>query len=404
MRLICCFVAAMLCAAQAAAQVQICSPDKIAAYRASLPATESGHWQEIFRDPRTMFYDDETIPAAYQHASGGLINGGQFLVLNGTTGTTTFHSPKHNISGDARERAKGPGRGGNANIEFPWRTPGGTDRSEGTALTFKFMRLPQVDGQTVPIVWWREVSRQSFVGPHSVMAWMFPRGTIFGEVLAQRDSRGQMHTYEVRLRVRERDYWDIAVLRPFPTAGDLANRLAEVGADEYCEQVANVPVVTRKLFDAHHPTKSGFSVDAGVAVLPSMPEALSAHLLDTTPFKVATGAKFAGNAAAPTTNDAFGIVPREYHGSFLGTDTDSCRNCHQHTLMHVDVFDRGRDWYGYVRGSDEIFTFHPINPGDIAYNGAQRQFRLRPEFVAAGMIESYDPTRHAAEHYVRLKE
>lgn len=403
-RMILCMLLAISGCTSAYAQIQICSPEKISAYRASLPATADESWQEVFHDPRTMFYDDATIPAAYQHASGGLINGGNFVGLNGTTGTTTFHSPKYNISGDAREAAKGHGRGGNANIEFPWRTPGGTDKSEGRAVTFKFMRLPEVDGRTVPIVWWREVSRQSRVGPHSVMAWMFPRGTVFGEVLALRDSAGVVHTYEVRIRTRERDYWDVAILRPFPTAEDLQQRLAELGADEYCEKVASVPVTTRKMFDPLHPTRSGFSVDAGVAVLPSMPESLSAQLLDTTAFKTATGARFVGNAAAPTTKDEFGIVPKDYHGTFLGTDTDSCRNCHQHTLMHVDVFDRGRDWYGYVRGSDEIFTFHPIDPANIAYSGGQRQFRLRPEFVSAGMIEAYAPDRHTAEFYSRLKD
>jgi hypothetical protein len=381
-------------------QVQLCSAEKLEALRTSLPATEGGKWQSVFRDPKTMFYTDREIPAAYQHADGGLIVNGGRMPVNGASMGTTFHSPRYNISGDAREAAKGQGMGGNANIEFPWRTPGGTDFSEGQSSTFKFMRLPDRDsGGMWPVALYQPTMNDNRIGPHRVMAWVFPVGTIFGEVLAIRDSRGTMHTFEVRLRIREPDYWDIEILRPFPREADLAARL---GSDRYVTAMHSMPVANQRLTDTLHRVV-GFDVAAGIAKLPPLGESLAAELLDTTPFKSAVGAAWKETAFAPTASEPFSIVPLNYHGTFMGTDTDSCKRCHEHTLRHVDQFDDRRDWYGRVRGSDQIFTWHPIDPSSISFNGGPRAVRLREAFVRAGIVEQFDPAKHPKERYSLLK-
>jgi hypothetical protein len=285
--------------------------------------------------------------------------------------------------------------GGNGNIEHPWRTPGGTDFSEGQSSTFKFLRLPDREGGGVwPVVWYRPTFNDNRIGPHTVYAWAFPVGTVFGEVLGMRDSRGQMHTFEVRLRIRELGYWDVEVLRPFPTEKDLQERL---GTDRYSTTVSS-----KRLTDTLH-QRPAFDVAAGVAMLPPLGEALAAELLATTPFKSAVGARWKGEAFAPTASEPFSIVPRDYLGTFMGTDTDSCKRCHEHTLKHVDQFDARRDWYGRIRGSDQIFTFHPIDPSSISYNGGARQVRFRQAFVEAGMLERFDPARHPSDRYAALK-
>lgn len=406
-------------APSASAQVQVCTPDKLAALKASLPATENPRWQKLFDDPRTMFYTNAEIPAAYQHAPGGLIVGGGFVGRNTLTMQTTFHSPSYNISGDFGESQKPHGMGGNANIEFPWRTPGGTDWSEGRSSTFKFLRLPDrndggSNGGVWPVVWYQPVMRDSRVGPHTVLAWTFPVGTIFGEVMALKDSRGVMHTFEVRLRIREANFWDIEILRPFPTAKDLADRLESMDATHYAADIALLrnprTVTAERLHDTLHRTVA-FDVRAGTNLTPtSLTEAVSAQLLDTTPFKSAVGAAWKSHpdfeglvSFAPRGRYDFGIVPKDYEGTFMGTDTDSCKRCHEHTLRHADAFDSVRQWYGRVRGSDQIFTWHPIDPRSIAYNGATVPVNLRPAFVQAGIIEKFDPAKHPADRYTQLK-
>lgn len=61
-----------------------------------------------------------------------------------------------------------------------------------------------------------------------------------------------------------------------------------------------------------------------------------------------------------------------------------------------------RGWYGRVRGNDAIFSFHPIEPSSISYNGADQQVRFRQSFVHAGMIEKFNITKHREDFYQEL--
>jgi hypothetical protein len=174
--------------------------------------------------------------------------------------------------------------------------------------------------------------------------------------------------------------------------------------------VSYEPAATKplRLTDTLH-RKTAFDVGSGTAALPRLSEAMAAELLDGTPFKSAVGAAWRRGDApettvfAPTSLEAFSLVPKDYQGTFMGTDTDSCKRCHEHTLRHVDQFDSVRQWYGRVRGADQIFTWHPIDPSSISYNGAARQVRLRQAFIDAGMVEPYDANRHPNERYSVLK-
>jgi hypothetical protein len=269
------------------AQVQLCSPEKIAALKASLPETKNPEWQKVFNDPLTFYYTDTEIPLAYQHADRGLIVGGSRI---GTNPNTSFHSPRYNISGDAREAAKGHGQGGNGNIEFPWRNPGGTDGGEGNVKTFKFMRLPskpENPAAVFPVIWFPTELRGSRTGVHYGYGWSYPTDTIFGECLCVRDSAGLLHTFEVRLRIRRPEYWDIEILRPFPTADSLGKRLMSLKTpvpdnSSMVEQTVmrllddNVALEEKSLVDRLHPTKIGFKAKAGVDMLPNFSESLVA--------------------------------------------------------------------------------------------------------------------------------
>ena len=57
------------------------------------------------------------------------------------------------------------------------------------------------------------------------------------------------------------------------------------------------------------------------------------------------------------------------------------------------VREAGRDWYGRIRGSDGIFSFHPFDPNSISGNGYPAPVRMRDELVSSGVIERYDALR-----------
>jgi len=399
----------------AEAQIQLMPAENVEALRRALPTTVGDKWQEYFNDPATVFYTTNEMPAAYQHADGGLLSGSQRfgfnqIPINQNTQASSFHSALNNISGDAIETQKPDGFGGNANIEFPWRMglAGGTDESEGIAGTFKMWRLPKRDGGGVwPVAWFNDVAGGSRMGPHGVLNWVFPQGTWFAEVLFMRDSKGIRHVWEIRVRVREKDYWDVDLLKPFVTSKQLASRLEKDGHPQLASAViAERELKEGRLVDRLH-RKKAFEGVGGVDVLPPLGEDLAAHLLDNTPFDSAIGAIWhegtnGVKSLAPTSSEPFSIVPPGYHGTFLGNDTNTCKNCHKHTLHHVDEFDVVRQWYGRVRGGDQIFSWHPVEPSSVSPNGGRRPVVLRRVFVEAGLLEHYDKAKHPPEIYTAL--
>ena len=356
-------------------QAQLMPADKVRGLRASFPKLEDARWAGFMSDPDTLIYTHKEMPKAYQFQGG-------------------FHSVNYNISADSSENFKAHGRGGNANVDFPWRHAGGTDAAaeRGISSGVTLIWLPkQSDGRPWPVVMWRE---------RGAWNWMFPRNTIVGEALYLVDSQGKSHWHEVRIRFREIDYWDVDILRPFPHREDLRTALSK-------HDIALVAprMKALRLRNRGH-DRTAFDRLSYTEVLPQIPEAVSMKLLDETPFRSAMGGYWSGDADqhvfAPTTKQRASIVPYDYQGAFLGNDTRSCGACHSTTLVQADVF-RRRGWYGTVRGSaDGIFSFHPVALSSISGNGSKRQIEWRSSLVAAGMIAGYDPKVHPKDRYARL--
>jgi hypothetical protein len=130
--------------------------------------------------------------------------------------------------------------------------------------------------------------------------------------------------------------------------------------------------------------------------------------LDQTTFKSCLGTHWregqgAAVNAAPTTRADFHVVPANYDAGFVEVDRQSCQRCHETVGQHVSRFQFGRDWYGRIRGSDGIFSFHPFEPGSVSYNGYGQPVQMRQELVAAGLLERYDPARHPSALYHELR-
>jgi len=354
----------------------------------TLPRLADPARDAALRSPRTVHYDDRTIPRAYAHAGG-------------------FHSPSYNISADPTDSGLRHGEGGNANVQFPWRVGGGLDHSPGVRSA-KALTLPEAPGGVWPVVAWQgRLPGHPGMGPESATRWRFPRGAILWEILSH-DVGGSPMVFEVRARIRQHDYWDTSIYRPFPRCADLADELTRRGVEPAAVAELRAPAVLTVVdhSDRANRTRPAFVGRAAVAWMPRLPVPLVAELLRDTPFADATGTAWATSGElhcyAPTTDTAGQLVPIRYAGTIVGTDTDSCAKCHDGVARHARRFDAARGWYGHVRGDDGIFSFHPIDPARISRNGATIQPLLNRHLVEAGIVSAYDPARHPGDIYNAL--
>lgn len=354
---------------------QLMSPQRESELRAYFPKVDDKATQAVLDDPALLLYTDREIEPAYQQWDGALPG---------------IHAVSYNISAEPSEPF------GNGNREFPWGSPAGLRVARHSV--FRFLLLPVRRGVRLPVVWFRKLLRGD---DRPAVCWVFPVGTVVGECLIQTGHDGRGYAFEVRTRTRERGQWAVDAFRPFPTPEALAERLKELG---YQQPVSFGRPVLRTLVD-RHPRQSFKSV-ALVEELPSLSPDVVAKLLTTTPFKSALGTSWRETsdhaAAAPTTSQPFHIVPAGYEAGFVQVDRISCARCHENTQDHVDLFDARRDWYGRIRGSDGIFSFHPFAPQSISHNGSGVPVRMNPRLVEAGVVEQYDAGKHPAAFYHEL--
>lgn len=368
--------------AQAKDMPQLMDAKRRELYRQLLPKVDDAELARILADPNLMLYTDAEMPKAYQFF-GGMMPG--------------VHSASYNISANGSEPY------GNGNVEFPWGGPAGTHRATNVG-EFRFLWLPRdAAGKIMPVVYYRKRGDDGANG----YGWTFPVGTVVGEVLTMRAPNGRDYTFEIRTRRRQQGDWAVNAYRPFPTSQDLAARIRELRPEwrdqpklttlcAHLDESRKLP--TARLVD-HHPRRA-FDQTMGVDALPPVEDdALVAQLLTETTFRSALGAtwRFAPDGTrcvAPTTTAAFHVVPANYDAGFVDVDNASCTRCHETTNQTVRRFDGGRDWYGRVRGSDGIFSFHPFSLSSISHNGFGGAVSLRGELVSAGVLQPFDSKKH----------
>ncbi len=376
-----------------AATARLMSAKKEARLRARLPQIDDPEVTRLLADKRLMLYTEAEMPRAYQFWDG--VHPG-------------VHSAYYNISAGAGEPF------GNANREFPWGHPAGTQKAQGVT-SFRFLWLPRDEkGKTLPVVWYRKPLPGD---GRSGYAWIFPAGAVLGEVLSLKSPAGNEYVFEVRIRRRELDDWAVDVFRPFPTASDLATRIRELRPDwanreklvalcNHLEEPRKLPV---HLVRDRQPGRRTFKQEMGVDTLPAVGDnELVAELLTTTPFRsaISTAWRVAADnthTCAPTTKAAFHIVPAGYSAGHIEVEQASCRRCHNTVNHSVDEFDGGRDWYGRVRGSDGIFSFHPFAPSSISDNGFPRTVSIREDLKRTGVVAHYNAKKHDDSVYRKTK-
>lgn len=314
---------------------------------------------------------------------------------------------------------------GEPNKFFPWANPGGIT-GEANATTFKFVIFPEPKGEkrenSEKIQWWKEV----IPGPNGANAprygvhrWMYPVGTIFGEVLLVKNRQGAALPFEVRTRTKRAAIldggWDMESYKPFPSEKDLLQRAQELAAegagwagDKQVTQLIDYLKSERRLnvgerHDRYFVNRQAFGTrQALFDYLPPVPEKFVVALLTTTPFKPSTGVYWRDDAkypaANPTTQAQFHIVPHSSDLPYMYVDNESCMTCHDTVLHHTREFagttPQGGDWYGYVRGSDAIFTFHFMS-------GQGNGDNFKKEFVNADLLFKEEPEQVAEKRVQR---
>ena len=360
--------------------VRLMSTGRETLFRRAIPRVDNPQMTSVLNDPELILYTHEEMPGAYQFWDG---------LLPGV------HAVSYNISAEPKEPY------GNGNREFPWGSPAGTHRT-GNVSSFRFVRLPRdVEGRVLPVVWYRD----RLDGDRSAgYAWTFPVGTVFGEVLAMRGPDGRDYTFELRTRTRVYGAWEVDVFRPFPTAESLSARIKELRPGwnkqpklaQFAAHLDAPHKLQVKTLADRIPRQRVFVETMGVDNLPPIDDdRLVAELLSGATFRSAAGEVWSGTAgattSAPTTSARFHIVPAAYDAGFISVDSKSCQRCHDSVNRSVDDFDNVRDWYGRIRGSDGIFSFHPFSLDCISHDGSPMTVRMRKEFEQAGILAQYDP-------------
>jgi hypothetical protein len=242
---------------------------------------------------------------------------------------------------------------GHANFTFPWKHTAGISDQSTNAKVLTFVSKPK-GGK---ILVWREQLPMYFTNDPMALAWAFPKDTIFMEVILVTDAKGYDHTTEVRTRKKVTDV----------VGNGIRTHDENSSGWEPKTYIPNINI--EKMFPKHVGTENeypifGFRINKRLKL-----KTLSA--IDATVFD---GVPFVEGKHKYITNE-YSLVPKGYFGTVT-----KCATCHSQTLMHSRHIDPSLDWYGNVRGSDEIFSFPMYPPND------RSQYQVDQRLIDMGWV------------------
>jgi len=319
---------------------------------------------------------------------------------NWSSVSSGLHSIRYDLSGGLDKLGRG------SSYEFPWKEPAGTHLvNQKELINVRGLLLPHQAGspKALPIVWWtakQDVSPDTFDSHVQKIEWAFPHGTVFVELLARRLSNGSVVPFEVRTRTREEGEWAVDVFRPFVHASDLSAALARLGQHEESVRLVRKPVrFSVRLHDTQH-KHPAIDIHGVSERLPHYSADLVKNLLQGRVFESALGEDW--REQGPVTAPSGGIYPENYR-AVMSVDRESCFNCHRSTNVSVSHFDSERDWYGNVRGSDGILSFHIFDQSGISMDGRNVPVVFRSELLKWGLLVRYKPSLPFSSSYSTLK-
>jgi hypothetical protein len=300
-------------------------------------------------------------------------------------------------------------------FHFPFGNPVGSPASSMAVVNF--WHMPSEGGVLLPVVWWQRDPNEL---THRV-EWIFPKGTVLGELMFQVDSAGTWHPFEIRTRTRELEEWVVDAYRPFPRASDFADALeAAPGTDtlDYQALVSHLrdestlepTTLSATHFVSAFPDRPG-AKDTLPAVVDDQP---IRDLLREAPFRSAREIAWKENgdlrayAATTAASSSLSIVPPDYNaGSFKVTE-EACGLCHKDAGRPLSNWYPNILAYGELWGGDESFTWHPftasrfVNAAGEVQNFNYDNREIRPDFVSAGTVAPYDSAIHSDAIYQQI--
>jgi len=405
----------------AAGQLGKKSVDRI---RQHLPRLLDEEFDEALHSPDMVWYESSR---SYQ--LGFSISADR----EGGRGVVGIADSTRNISGDFPESRQPHGFGGNLNAKdansWPWLpSPGGTHRSDNVSHVKGLLLPEKPGGGRWPIIVYRTELEGVFSPQPTVTGTDFtlPIGSKVVELITVDDTAEKQHyVCEVRWRFREPGSVSVELFRPFPRAADLAEFLGGIATTdlsvqvlrEHCLDTSTVsPARLRDRYPGNRAfgTKRGdaFDVRDGVDLLPRASADIIRLALDTKRsegFESALGVQWKPGCTAPTA-DSFHIVPVNYDGAFVGSDSVSCANCHRHALVSARRFDPQNGKYGWLRGNKPVvsedlslerggFLSIDVWSEELQTSAADTRFKLNERLEAMGLVEFYNASKHPRDVY-----
>lgn len=369
--------------------VEFLTPDQLAPLRIALPIVNDSEVQSALNSADTMWYDERSMVFLYQDSIETVVGGRANCVgrLVGETNAAPINRLLNLFGPDYR-------------FKFPFRTAAGTDNTTNTHV-INFWVPPKKNGVVVPVKYWQDTARDHW-------HWVFPVGTLIGEVLFEQDPTGNFHTFEIRTRKRYSDGWLPNVFRPFRSATEMADVITTLRPNWAASKNLNAVVThlrNNSTLVAHKwssvPYAKAFeAINGALDLVPEIEELdLVKDLLSKYPFKSMEGAVWKRNSAgletyAPSSTSTFNIVPKGYEMGMVAVNEDSCNRCHIQTSHPLGDFDAELLLYGEVWGEDRIFTWHLFEPNSHIYqtwDDTDTSRVVNPFLVKAGLVVKSKP-------------
>lgn len=368
--------------------VQYIDSRELKAYLKNLPNIADTQLNKALHSEDTIWYDEDSMVFVYQDSFGNP-TGPEGLRANRVAydvGSTAVEPDIKALTEYFELQT----------FKYPFSiTAGRLDRANSEAIYF-WQPPRDAAGKYIPVAWWKS-------GSH--WHWVFPKGTILGELLLVRDNSApsEWYVHEVRTRVREINSWRTDIFRPFTKASDFAaaikklrNNWQETDLKQLVNHLEDSSTLTPAKLDSKSYEKAVPSISGFYDKLPATKDyALIRSLLRKTVFKSAMNAEWkrSGNKVtfAPATDADFHIVPKHHIAGLLENTEASCMRCHNHTGQPLGQLDKRAILYGEIWGEDQVFTWHPFKPITEIYSVSDDSRIAHPKLVEAGLLLQKKP-------------
>jgi hypothetical protein len=357
--------------------------------RSRIPVVENKKINNALQNSRTVFYDDTNMVFGYQDSSGSPI---------GMRGNRVGYDT--GINSNVPDIKKLTELFYEDKFLFPFATAGGTDTVENKYIVNFWLAPQDSSGNPIPVIYYKVKSHWS---------WIFPVGTIVGEVIFQQaEDDGEFYPFEVRTRERQIDGWEPEIFRPFATAESYALALKNT---EFKSNSKNLEEVIQHLETSeslvyfkgpenHFTNKMGI-FEGHLDKIPAIADTnlVKKFLLNRTYVSVKNKywkSNGTVHTYAPSSSGGFNIVPKDYSMGITKVDRETCTKCHDQTSRSVGDFLFPAVAYGEVWGEDQVFTWHLFAVDQYYYFLGDDNRRVNPVMEKAGFVKPQKPLSSSA--------